>query len=83
MFTPVRELFAGVPESRARGIRRDVSALTSVAGAAKPVRARRDQSGDALPAGYLRAVRPGKGKRYNRETLEIKYKGKTITKCWI
>lgn len=39
VFTPVRELFAGVPESRARGYTRDVSALTSVAGAAKPVRA--------------------------------------------
>ena len=57
VFTPVRELFAGVPESRARGYTQDVSALTSVAGAAKPVRRRCDQSGDALPAGYLRAVR--------------------------
>ncbi len=77
----MRELFAGVPESRARGYRQDVSALTSVADAARPVRATRDQSGDALPAGHLRTVRPVQGKRYNRETLEIKYKGKTIHKC--
>ncbi len=83
MFTPVRELFAGVPESRARAIRQDVSALTFAADAARPVRRRRDQSGDALPAGHLRTVRQCKGKRYNRETLEIKYKGKTSTKCWI
>ncbi len=39
VFTPVRELFAGVPESRARGYTPDVSALTSVADAARPVRA--------------------------------------------
>lgn len=38
VFTPVRELFAGVPESRA-WLYADVSALTSVADAAKPVRA--------------------------------------------
>jgi excinuclease ABC subunit A len=39
LFTPIRELFAGVPESRARGYARAVSASTSRAGAAKPVRA--------------------------------------------
>ncbi len=83
MFTPVRELFAGVPESRGAAIRQDVSALTSVADAARPSGRRRDQSGDALPAGHLRTVDQCKGKRYNRETLEIKYKGKPSTKCWI
>jgi excinuclease ABC subunit A len=39
VFTPVRELFAGVPESRARGYTPGVSALTSAADAVKPVRA--------------------------------------------
>jgi excinuclease ABC subunit A len=39
VFTPVRELFAGVPEAVRAGIRQDVSALTCAAAAAKPVRA--------------------------------------------
>lgn len=39
VFTPVRELFAGVPDPVRVVIRQDVSALMSVAGAAKPVRA--------------------------------------------
>jgi excinuclease ABC subunit A len=39
LFTPIRELFSGVPESRRAAISRAGSASTSKAGAAKPVRA--------------------------------------------
>lgn len=78
VFTPVRELFAGVPESRSRGY----------AGAIQLQRARRSLRsvrGDGvikvemhfLPDIYVPCDQC-KGKRYNRETLEIKYKGKTI-----
>ncbi len=38
VFTPVRELFAGVPESRSRGYTLGASVLTSAAGAVKPAR---------------------------------------------
>ena len=39
---------------------------------------RRHQDRDALPARRLRPVRRCKGKRYNRETLEVTFKGKSI-----
>jgi excinuclease ABC subunit A len=38
VFTPVRELFAGVPESRSRGYTPGALVLTFAAGAAKPAR---------------------------------------------
>ncbi len=58
-------------------IRQDVSALTSVAGAAKPVATVIKVEMRFLPDIYVPCDQC-KGKRYNRETLEIKYKGKTI-----
>jgi excinuclease ABC subunit A len=39
LFTPIRELFAGVPEARMRGYGPGASASTSRAGAARPARA--------------------------------------------
>ena len=41
-------------------------------------RRRRRESRDALPARRLRALRRLHGQRYNRETLEVQYKGKNI-----
>ncbi len=77
MFTPVRELFAGVPESRSRGYTPGRFSFNVRGGRCEACRATGDQGRNALPAGYLRTVRPVQGKRYNRETLEM-YKGKTI-----
>ena len=57
---------------------RAASASTSRAAAARRARATADQDRDALPARRLRAVRGCDGKRYNRETLEVRYKGKNI-----
>jgi excinuclease UvrABC ATPase subunit len=37
-----------------------------------------DQDRDALPARRLRDLRECGGKRYNRETLEVKFKGHSI-----
>src|SRR5213076_677774 len=41
-------------------------------------RRRPDQDRDALPAGRVRAVEQCHGRRYNRETLDVRFKGKTI-----
>lgn len=79
VFTPIRELFAGVPESRTRGYTPGRFSFNVKGG-------RREAcQGDGvlkvemhfLPDVYVPCDQC-KGQRYNRETLEIKYKGKNI-----
>ncbi len=79
VFTPVRELFAGVPESRSRGYTPGRFSFNVRGGRCEACQ------GDGvikvemhfLPDIYVPCDHC-KGKRYNRETLEIKYKGKNI-----
>lgn len=79
VFTPVRELFAGVPESRTRGYNPGRFSFNVKGGRCEACQ------GDGvikvemhfLPDVYVPCDQC-KGKRYNRETLEIKYKGKNI-----
>ncbi len=79
LLTPIRELFAGVPESRNRGYGPGRFSFNVKGGRCEACQ------GDGLIKVEMHFL-PDifvpcdvcHGKRYNRETLEIRYKGKTI-----
>ncbi|WP_420348070.1 excinuclease ABC subunit UvrA [Pelagibius sp.] len=78
-FTPIREWFAGLPESNARGYKPGRFSFNVKGGRCEACQ------GDGvikiemhfLPDVYVQCD-VCKGKRYNRETLEITFKGKSI-----
>ncbi|HSX44907.1 MAG TPA: excinuclease ABC subunit UvrA [Candidatus Saccharimonadales bacterium] len=80
LFTPIRELFASVPEAKLRGYGPGRFSFNVRGGRCE------NCSGDGiikiemhfLPDVYV-TCEECNGKRYNREALEIHYKGKTIS----
>ena len=80
MFTVIRDMFSSTPEARARGYKTGRFSFNMKGGRCETC------SGDGvikiemnfLPDVYV-TCEECKGKRYNRETLEILYKGKNIS----
>ncbi len=80
IFTPIRELFASTPEAKARGYSMSRFSFNVKGGRCDICEGAglKEIEMYFLPD-ILVPCEVCKGKRYNRETLEVKYKGKTIS----
>ncbi len=80
VFTPIRELFASMPESKERGYTSGRFSFNISGGRCENCNGDGERKIEMyfLPDVYV-PCSVCKGKRYNKETLQVKYKGKNIS----
>jgi len=79
LFTPIRELYSNLPESKARGYKPGRFSFNVKGGRCEKCQGAGTQKIEMhfLPDVYI-TCEVCKGRRFNKETLEIRYKGKNI-----
>ncbi len=80
LFAEIRDLFASLPESKIRGYKSGRFSFNVVGGRCETCKGAgvRTIEMNFLPDVYV-PCETCRGKRYNRETLEVKFKGKSIS----
>jgi excinuclease ABC subunit A len=80
VFTDIRNLFASLPESKIRGLKQGAFSFNVKGGRCENCRGAglRLVEMDFLPSVFVNCE-VCEGKRYNRDTLEVRFKGKSIS----